>query len=155
MARTIEQIRESKRLHMAQKRAADVDAARAYSMEYHFRNHEKNKAKMREYYAKRFFWGRAMKLRGKGRASTVEIASIWRKQRGLCALTGRRLDRTAQLDHVLPKARGGDDTAANLQWVCEEVNIAKRHMTDAEFVSLCSSVMRWIGERIQMVDEIR
>ena len=154
MARTADETREAKRLFMAKKRAADPVSANAYNMEYHYRNHEKNKAKMRDYYGKRFFWGRAMKLRGEGKATTFDLASIWRKQKGLCVLTGRKLDRTAQLDHILPKARGGTDYKQNLRWICEEANIAKRHMTDEEFFTLCKSVMRWIGERIEAVDSI-
>ena len=64
------------------------------------------------------------------------------------------MDRSAQVDHILPKARGGSDDLSNLQWVCKEANIAKRHMTDAEFVALCSDVMNWIGRRIQLVEDL-
>lgn len=152
MARTPEQVREAKRLHMARKRAADPEAARAYGRAHHARNREKQIAAMRAYYARRFFWGRAMKLRGADRANHVELAQLWKRQRGLCALTGRRLDRSAQLDHILPQARGGKDNIQNLRWVCEVANICKRHLTDAEFIALCGDVMRWIGERIAMVE---
>lgn len=109
---------------------------------------------MRDYYAKRFFWGKAMKLRGSERATTEEIAALWKRQRGKCALTGRRLDRSAQLDHKTPKTRGGADCIDNLQWLCEEANMAKRAMTDAEFISLCGDVMRHIGNRIQLVESL-
>lgn len=95
-----------------------------------------------------------MHLRGEDRATPNELSRLWKWQRGRCALTGRRLDRSAQLDHILPKARGGDDSAGNLRWTCEAVNIAKRHMTDDEFLTLCGEVMAWIGRRIQMVDEL-
>lgn len=154
MARTIEETRKVKRESMARRRAADPAKARAYSMEYHKANRPHQLKKMREYYGRRFFWGRAMKLRGEGRATYKELASMWRTQKGLCALTGRPLDRSAQLDHITPKAKGGGDGIDNLRWVCERVNIAKRDMTDSEFVELCESVMRWIGERIQMVNNL-
>ncbi|HYE84949.1 MAG TPA: HNH endonuclease signature motif containing protein [Vicinamibacterales bacterium] len=121
----------------------------------HHRKRDENLAKMRAYYARRFFWGRAMKLRGPERATVRDLARMWKRQRGRCALTGRRLDRTAQLDHIVPKARGGTDAAANLRWTCEAVNIAKRHMTDAELFALCGDVMAWIGRRIQMVEDVR
>jgi 5-methylcytosine-specific restriction endonuclease McrA len=109
---------------------------------------------MRDYYGRRFFWGRAMKLRGENRATPRDIARLWKAQHGRCGLTGRRLDRTAQLDHILPKARDGNDSIGNLRWTCEAVNIAKRHMTDQEFFVLCGDVMRWIGQRIAMVDSL-
>lgn len=152
MARSAEETREAKRLHMARRREADPDGVRRYQREVHHRNRERNKQKMREYYAKRFFWGRAMKLRGAERATTKQLASLWKSQRGLCALTGRRLNRTAQLDHITAKARGGDDSISNLRWVCSEVNLAKRELSDCEFVDLCGAVMRWIGERIAQVE---
>lgn len=155
MPRTADQVREAKRLHMARKWAEDPDGMRAKARAWHHANREHNLGKMRDYYAKRFFWGRAMKLRGEGRATTKELASLWKAQRGLCALTGRRLDRSAQLDHISPKARGGGDKIGNLRWVCADVNILKRHLTDEELIALCSDVMAWIGRRIAMVNELK
>ena len=96
-----------------------------------------------------------MKLRGANRAGPAEVAKLWRSQRGRCALTGRRLDRSAQLYHILPRARGGTDETANLRWVCAEVNLAKRDLTDAEFRALCADVVRWIGERIAHISAMR
>lgn len=151
MPRTIEEIRKAKREHMAKRRAADPERARAIGRAHHSRHREQNCARLRDYYARRFFWGRAMKLRGTGRATHRQVASLWKQQRGRCGLTGRRMDRTAQLDHILPKARGGNDSIENLRWVCEEVNIAKRHMTDEEFGVLCGDVIRWIGKRVERV----
>lgn len=149
-----EKYRSRKRESMARQRAADPDKARAYRNAYHAANREAQTEKMRLYYAKRFFWGRVMKLRSKIRATPTELASIWKQQRGRCALTGSRLDRSAELDHIIPRARGGDDSAANLRWVTAEVNRAKRDMTDAEFFALCGSVMHWIGRRIEMVERL-
>jgi 5-methylcytosine-specific restriction endonuclease McrA len=105
--RTPAQALEAKRRQMAERRAADPEAARAYHRARHHGNHEANKAAMREYVRRRFFWTKAMKLRGEGRATARDLAALWKAQRGLCALTGRRLDRAAQLDHKLAKARGG------------------------------------------------
>lgn len=153
--RTDDQVREAKRIHMAKRRMSNPQAARDYSNRYHALNRESEVRKMREYYARRFFWGRAMKLRGPNRATTKEIASLWKKQKGLCALTGRKLDRTAQLDHILPRARGGGDEMKNLRWTCEQVNIIKRHLTDDEFITACKDVVRYANEqRIQLVDSI-
>jgi len=153
MARTIEQTREAKRLHMAKKRAENPEAAKEYSRNYHAKNRDKQLKIMRDYYSKRFFWGRAMKLRGDNRATYKDLAVLWKSQRGLCALTGIKLNRNAQLDHIYPKAKGGKDDVGNLRWVCAEVNLAKRDLTDEEFINLCSSVMKWIGERINEINK--
>lgn len=155
MARTLEQIRAAKRLHMAKRRADDPDAVRKYQREAHHRNRDRNTAKMRDYYARRFFWGRAMKLRSSERATYTELAAIWKKQRGCCGLTGERLTRlNSHLDHIIPKTRGGSDKANNLRWVTKEANLLKRDLTDAELFQFCSNVMRWIGHGIREVDEI-
>lgn len=150
LKRTVDETREAKRAYMARKRELDPEGVRAYQRRIHHKNAEANKAKMRAYASKRFFWVRAMHLRGENRATTSDISYLWKLQKGLCALTGRRLDRTAHLDHILPKARGGGDSISNLRWVCSEVNIAKRHLTDEEFAQLCTDCLRWIGKRIQM-----
>jgi len=149
-----EKTRERKRIFMAKKRAENPDLVRAKRNTYHAANREARTAKMRAYYARRFFWGKAIKLRGDGRASAADLSKLWKAQRGCCALTGRRLDRSAQLDHKIPRARGGIDVLSNLQWLCEEANLAKRDLTDAEFIALCGDVMRWIGERIAQVEAI-
>jgi 5-methylcytosine-specific restriction endonuclease McrA len=100
----------------------------------------------RENRQKRFFWARAHKLKG---ISARDLASLWKRQRGLCAYTGRKLDRSAQLDHIIPKALGGTDELNNLQWVSPEVNYAKRDLTHEQFIELCEAVLAWIARRIE------
>jgi 5-methylcytosine-specific restriction endonuclease McrA len=148
VARSIEETRKAKREHMARKRAADPEGMREYRRKYHASSRHARTAKMREYYARRFFWGRAMKLRGEGRATTADVSRLWYLQRGLCALTGRKLDRTAQLDHIIPRARGGGDDVGNMRWVCAGINYAKRDLDDESLIALCADVMAWSGRRI-------
>jgi len=146
-----EKYRERKRQSMAKIRAADPEAARAYSREYHHANREHQLAKMREYQSRRFFWSRAKKCLG-ATVHAAELSKLWKIQRGRCALTGRRLDRTAQVDHKIPRAKGGKDEIENLRWVCAEINYAKRDMSDDELLDMCLDCMSWIGRRIAMVD---
>ena len=160
LARSYAETLKAKREGMARLRAADPERVRAYQREIHYRNHEASKATMRAYAARRFFWNREMHLRQTGRASARELAALWRRQRGRCALTGRRLDRRAHLDHIVPLASGGGDGIGNLRWLCNEANLAKRVLSDEQFFQLCVDVvqnvpvMRWIGERIQQVDAL-
>ena len=86
----------------------------------------------------------------------LRVALEWYEHRAArcCKITSDGDDARWELDHVQPKARGGSDSISNLRWVCAEVNIIKRDLTDQEFVALCSQVMRWIGERIQAVESI-
>jgi len=152
---TLDEVRASKRAYMARRRAADPCAARAYQRKFHHKNRERQTKKMRDYALRRFFWNKANKLRGEHAANCQDLARLWKAQRGRCALTGRRLDRSAEPDHRTPKARGGNDSVENLQWVCREANRAKRDMTDDDFVALCGDVMRWIGMRMAMVDAVK
>lgn len=148
-----ETYRRRKRESMARARAADPDAARAYGRAYHHANRETQLEKMRAYQTKRFFWSRAKKCLG-ATIHAKQLASLWKSQRGRCALTGRRLDRSAQIDHKIPRAKGGLDVIENLRWVCPEINYAKRDMSDRELLALCSDCMGWIGERIDMVERV-
>lgn len=155
MPRSHEDYLRAKREGMARLRAADPEAARRKQRERHELNRDRSRAKLRSYYKRRFFWAKACKLRREDAATYVDLARLWKAQRGLCALTGTRLTLdNAELDHKLPKARGGGDEIGNLQWTCRAANLAKRDMTDEEFAALCADVMRWIGRRIEMVDAI-
>jgi len=103
----------------------------------------------KEYAARRFFYitSRNLKTRAEAKdevASIAEISSLWKKQRGTCPITGRRLNReNAQLDHIVPLKKGGSDLVENLRWVHRDVNYAKRDLLDAEFFRLCSDVVAY------------
>lgn len=150
--RSAEQVREAKRLHMERKRAANPEAVRDQQRQWVADNRERINARRREHHKTRMFWTRALGIKG---VSAADLAKLWKSQRGHCALTGVRLDRTAELDHKIPRARGGSDALANLQWVSHAANRAKRDMTDEEFYALCQQAVRWIGMRIAMVDSLR
>ncbi len=94
---------------------------------------------------RRFFYGRSINLRGPGKATARDLAALWKAQRGLCALTGRRLDRTAEIDHIIPKVRGGAHKIGNLRWVVKDANRAKRDLLDADFIALCRDIVRRAG----------
>lgn len=142
-------MRESKRKHMAKKRAADPKSSREYQNAWRAKNAARLNDQLRQSVEKRLFWGRALRLRG---VSPFDLWKLWKTQRGKCALSGRKLDRTAEIDHRTPKVRGGDDRLENLQWVTKEANRAKRDLTEDEFLSLCRDCAEWIGERIAEVD---
>jgi len=79
----------------------------------------------------------------KTKAMSLLLMGKWKEQRGLCALSGRKLDRSAHLDHILPVSRGGSNEICNLQWLDPMVNQAKSNMTDVEFLNLCQEVIKW------------
>jgi 5-methylcytosine-specific restriction endonuclease McrA len=141
MARSREDYLKAKREGMARLRTRDPEAAKRKRNEFHAKNREQQCARMRAYQRRRFFWWRARRLE----VTPRQLATLWKRQRGRCALTGRRLDRTAQLDHILPRAKGGCDRIENLRWLCPDVNLAKRDMTDEQFTSICQDVLKQIA----------
>jgi hypothetical protein len=145
-----------KREYMARKRAEDREGHNKRMNDWYHANKETRRAVIREYHKKRFFWSRQQHLRGKDRATAKDLAILWKKQKGLCALTRRRLDRNANLDHITPKSKNGTDTIDNLRWVCVEANLAKRDLLDADFIKLCLDVVSAIdlGSLPDDIDEL-
>lgn len=130
----------AKREGMARQRQRDPEGMRQKQKEWCERNREHVREKNRSYMDRRFFWAKTMRLDGPDAATHIDLARRWKAQRGRCALTGRRLDRSAEIDHRHPKSKGGVDAIGNLQWVCREANRAKGNLTEEEFFDLCASV---------------
>jgi 5-methylcytosine-specific restriction endonuclease McrA len=126
-----------------EKRAWDTEAKRAqWATKYGPAQKERHARR-----ARHFFIARAAVLNRYGRTVTPgDLLLLWWAQRGRCALTGRKLDRrTAQIDHVEARARGGQHLPSNLRWVCREANEARRDLPDADFLRLCREVIATIG----------
>jgi len=104
----------------------------------------------KKYNKRRFFFIRAAHhaIRLNDNDEAVELCAVlsraWYNQRGRCAYTGVKLDRTAQVDHKTPVSRGGTNDASNLHWVTPDANRVKRDKTHAEFIAICSDIAAYI-----------
>lgn len=62
-----------------------------------------------------------------------------------CYLTGRMIDltkgNTYQLDHIIPRSKGGDNSLDNCGLACREANMAKNDLLPEEFYLLCLEVV--------------
>ena len=62
-----------------------------------------------------------------------------------CYLTGDQIDiydtRNYQFDHIIPVAKGGQNTLDNLGLATSEANHAKRDMTPDQFINLCKKIL--------------
>lgn len=85
---------------------------------------------------------------GRGTVTPQQLSDLWNAQSGRCALTGDNLDRTAVLDHQMPRSRGGTHDITNLQWVTAAANTAKNDMLHDEFVAFCARVVGVATERL-------
>jgi hypothetical protein len=111
---------------------------------------ERDYAYKRKIQEKHFFVWRALNWSSRHavKVTARDLARLWKRQRGRCALSGRKLGRDAHLDHIHAKANGGSHDLPNLRWVDPKVNVARQDMTDVEFVEMCKQVAEYIGRRI-------
>lgn len=104
----------------------------------------------KKYHKRRFFFSRAasiaVRLGDSDEASKLctVLSRAWYNQRGRCAYTGVKLDRTAQVDHKTPVSRGGTNDASNLHWVTTDANWVKRDRTHEEFIAICTDIAAYI-----------
>ena len=74
---------------------------------------------------------------------------VWDKTGGYCYYCGKKLDpNNWEIDHKIPKSRGGTDALDNLVPCCPECNDEKGDMTDREYIQYrknreSSSKSRW------------
>lgn len=161
-----EKVKAAKAKHLARLKAwklANPEEAKAVQARWREKNKESHRAAIKRWREKnrdrvkeverrrskrRFFQRRASASvcrtkQGDIKELTVAIFWLWHKQRGRCALTGKRLDRTAELDHIIPVSKGGLNHPSNLQWLSPEVNQCKNDLTDQEFINICKAVLSY------------
>lgn len=116
--------------------ASNPEKRRRYKQNYRRRLREKH-----------FFVYRARqwneRRRYTGTVTPEELARLWKRQRGRCALSGRKLGRDAHLDHIIPRSLGGPDTADNLRWLDPTISHLRNDMPDEELFELCRDVVKW------------
>jgi 5-methylcytosine-specific restriction endonuclease McrA len=66
-----------------------------------------------------------------------------------CYLTGRNIDlydsNSYNLDHIIPKAKGGLNTVENLGLTCRDANSSKTDLLVDEYLNLCKEVLENFG----------
>ncbi len=69
----------------------------------------------------------------------------------ICALTGKPIDlmnsRSYQLDHIVPRSKGGSNSLDNCQLLSREANQAKHDLSLNEFIQLCRDVVNYIDNK--------
>ena len=120
------------------------------------KNKQRHKVMKKAWTDRRFFYNKAMLIKAHKRGvismeSRAELAAglmrQWIKQRGRCALTGVKLDRTAHADHVVPASRGGTDHSNNFQWLTPAANQFKGARTDEELAHFCLLILESLKKR--------
>lgn len=67
----------------------------------------------------------------------------------ICYLTGDKIDindaKSYNLDHIIPKAKGGDNSIENLGILTKQANMAKSEYTVEEHIEYCKKVLNHQG----------
>lgn len=78
------------------------------------------------------------------KAGRKELRNLIESQQYRCALSGVVLTPdTAELDHKIAVANGGDHSIENLQVVHVDVNRMKSAMGNDEFIRWCKLIAQW------------
>jgi hypothetical protein len=82
-----------------------------------------------------------------------ELEALLLRQLSRCAYTGKPIDlgSNASIEHVEPASRspGRASDIANIRWVAQEVNLAKRAMPLREFIEMCKAVLKNFGFEVK------
>lgn len=79
------------------------------------------------------------------------LYSLWDKQQGRCALTGRPLTifkgvgqvaTNVSIDRIIPGNSGGEYVEGNVRLVCSVVNSFRGSLLDEDFISMCAAVLQ-------------
>ncbi len=87
-----------------------------------------------------FFQKKAMPYK---HVTVADLIKLYLKQDGKCALCGDDIifdTQKTHIDHIVPRAKGGEDEIDNFEFACSVCNYAKRDMSLKEFVLMCLKV---------------
>lgn len=80
-----------------------------------------------------------------------ELKELIVNQNFKCALTGDSISFSdgVELDHIIPKNKGGKDELSNVQWVTKQANGFKSDRTEGELFELCNKIVITIKNKEQ------
>lgn len=77
----------------------------------------------------------------------IELWGLLKRQRMLCKLTGRRLNRdNISLDHIVPLSKGGSNDPSNIRFVHMAANRFKMDISDNDLLELAKDIVKTIGD---------
>ena len=79
----------------------------------------------------------------------MELMDLFDKQNRRCAYSNipLTLRKNAQLDHIVPKSKGGENVIDNLHWVHRTVNRMKSCMDEDSFLDLIIKIADHVRDR--------
>lgn len=88
--------------------------------------------------------------------STKYLQDLYKKQEGLCALSGEKMEPKSgwlspSLDKIIPEK---GYVAGNVQWLTKRVNLIKSNFNNTELIELCSKIVKKGSETIETVSDL-
>lgn len=130
-----ERARKKEREKYKRNPAKKIEAARRWQKA----NPEKVKAYRDQYKVRNESRFRSLRLK------TPEINSLL-QSKTFCVMCGG--DENLEIDHVIPRSRGGTNKVDNLQWLCRPCNAAKGAMTPDEFFAHLQKILNYIKDKV-------
>lgn len=110
----------------ASRARANVDLARARRRRWSEKNKEAEATKQRNY--------KARKRAAAGSHTQAEVAALYKRQKGRCAICRVKLNGRYHADHIVPLIAGGTNYIANIQITCVSCNTTKSGRDPTEFM---------------------
>lgn len=110
-------------------------------------------AKMQEFISSRGLSVWDYRLLDYSQASDTLRYQVLKEGGGHCALCGATVnDRMLDIDHIIPRSKGGKTEYSNLQVLCSRCNRSKRNLDDTDFRSLVRESLDPECEFCKMID---
>lgn len=102
--------------------------------------------KQKKYMRKHTFARLIRSLKNCDDTSKLTKFDLWKlakKQKLICPLTGRRLTNdNISIDHIIHLSNNGSSLIDNIRLVDYDANMARRALSDSEFIKLCQDVAK-------------
>jgi 5-methylcytosine-specific restriction endonuclease McrA len=102
--------------------------------------------KQKRYMRKHTFARLTRNLKTCDATSQLTKFDLWKlakKQKLICPLTGRRLTNDSiSIDHIIHLSNGGTSLIDNIRLVDYDANMARRALSDSQFIKLCQDVTK-------------
>lgn len=136
-----------------------LESFRIKKYNFKLKKSNKNDVKAIVYYKLRTFLV-SPKLKGKSHKmkNKITLQDVINKfgENPKCYLTGQAIDimkpATYHFDHIIPVAKGGENTIDNMQIALTDANYAKRDMLLNDFIELCKQVTINAGYSINKIN---
>lgn len=78
-------------------------------------------------------------------AMAIDLKDLMEMQNHTCPYTGEtlKIGSNTELDHIIPKSRGGENTIDNVHWVLSSVNQMKHSLLESEFFDLIKKISKF------------